>query len=254
MGAPYSLDLRERVVAAVGSGMSWRAAAKAGLPGRRCDGDPLDRPCWAGPAARRRCRWAARSRSGWPCAGRLDPRPVGGRVGYYRTRTAGRTARAQGRGRLLRCVAFPRSRRPQAIKKTPHASEQDRHDVARRREQWQRLQGKVDAKRLIFVDETWAKTNMTRLHGRRLLGQRLVAKVAHGHWKTLTFVAGLRCDGTAAPCVFDQPINAVSFLAQWVIQVPWCRRCGAATSSSWTISPATRAPPCGGRSERPARC
>jgi transposase len=44
-------------------------------------------------------------------------------------------------------------------------------------------------------------------------GQRLVAKVPHGHWKTQTFVAGLRCDGIIAPCVFDQPINAVSFLA-----------------------------------------
>jgi transposase len=89
--------------------------------------------------------------------------------------------------------------------------------VARRREQWQRLQGKVDAKRLIFIDETWAKTNMTRLHGRCPVGQRLVAKVPHGHWKTLTFVAALRCDGIVAPCVFDRPINAISFLA-WVVQ------------------------------------
>ncbi len=89
--------------------------------------------------------------------------------------------------------------------------------MARRREQWQRLQGKVDAKRLIFIDETWAKTNMTRLHGRCPVGQRLVAKVPHGHWKTLTFVAGLRCDGIVAPCVFDRPINAISFLA-WVVQ------------------------------------
>ena len=89
--------------------------------------------------------------------------------------------------------------------------------MARRREQWQRLQGKVDAKRLIFIDETWAKTNMTRLHGRCPVGQRLVAKVPHGHWKTLTFVAALRCDGIVAPCVFDRPINAISFLA-WVVQ------------------------------------
>jgi transposase len=79
------------------------------------------------------------------------------------------------------------------------------------------LQGKVDAKRLIFIDETWAKTNMTRLHGRCAVGQRLVARVPHGHWKTLTFVAGLRCDGIIAPCVFNRPINAVSFLA-WVVQ------------------------------------
>jgi len=57
---------------------------------------------------------------------------------------------------------------------------------------------------------------MTRLHGRCAVGQRLVAKVPHGHWKTLTFVAGLRCDGVVAPCVFDRPINATSFLA-WVV-------------------------------------
>lgn len=58
---------------------------------------------------------------------------------------------------------------------------------------------------------------MTRLHGRCLRGTRLHAKVPYGHWKTLTFVAGLRCDQIVAPCVFDQPINATSFLA-WIEQ------------------------------------
>lgn len=69
------------------------------------------------------------------------------------------------------------------------------------------------------------KTNMTRTHGRCPRGQRLVAKVPHGHWKTLTFVAALRCDGITAPCVLTQPINAVSFLA-WVTQflVPTLRQ------------------------------
>ena len=70
---------------------------------------------------------------------------------------------------------------------------------------------------MIFIDETWAKTNMTRLHGRCAKGKRLIGKVPQGHRKTLTFVAGLRCDGIIAPCVFDGPINAESFLA-WVIQ------------------------------------
>jgi transposase len=70
---------------------------------------------------------------------------------------------------------------------------------------------------LIFIDETWAKTNMTRLHGRCAKGKRLVAKVPQGHRKTLTFVAGLRCDGIIAPCVFDGPIDAESFLA-WIVQ------------------------------------
>jgi transposase len=66
---------------------------------------------------------------------------------------------------------------------------------------------------LIFIDETRAKTNMTRLHGRCAKGKRLIAKVPHGHRKTLTFVAGLHCEGVVAPCVFDGPIDAESFLA-----------------------------------------
>jgi transposase len=82
---------------------------------------------------------------------------------------------------------------------------------------WKRHQGNVDASRLIFIDETWAKTNMTPIRGWFAAGQRLVAKVPHGHWKTLTFVAGLRCDGICAPCVLDGPINGRSFLA-WVEQ------------------------------------
>jgi transposase len=89
--------------------------------------------------------------------------------------------------------------------------------VARRRRQWKERQGKVAGARLIFIDETGAKTNMTRAHGRCAKGQRLVAKVPQGRRKTLTFVAGLRCDGITAPCVFDGPINAESFLA-WVEQ------------------------------------
>lgn len=89
--------------------------------------------------------------------------------------------------------------------------------MVRRREQWRKSQGKVDGKRLIFIDETWAKTNMTRTHGRCSRGQRLVAKVPQSHRKTLTFVAGLRCNGIIAPCVFDGPINTAAFVA-WVVQ------------------------------------
>ena len=71
----------------------------------------------------------------------------------------------------------------------------------------------VDARRFVFIDETWAKTNMTRLFGRIARGQRLNALVPHGHWKTMTFVGALRCDGITAPCVLDGPMNAASFLA-----------------------------------------
>jgi transposase len=66
---------------------------------------------------------------------------------------------------------------------------------------------------LVFIDETWAKTNMTRSHGRCLRGKRLVAKVPHGRWRTLTFLAALRHDRIAAPCVIDGPINGRAFLA-----------------------------------------
>jgi transposase len=65
----------------------------------------------------------------------------------------------------------------------------------------------------VFIDETWAKTNMTRRHGRCARGSRLIAKVPHGRWRTLTFLAALRCDRIAAPCVIDGPINGTSFRA-----------------------------------------
>ena len=85
--------------------------------------------------------------------------------------------------------------------------------MVRRRQRWQKHQDKLDPKRLVFFDETWVKTNMTRIHGRCALGEHLVARVPHGHWKTLTFVTALRCDGITPPCVLDGPINGVSFLA-----------------------------------------
>ena len=98
-------------------------------------------------------------------------------------------------------------------KKTLFATEQDRRDVARRRAQWKASQGRVDPARLVFIDETWAKTNMTRVRGWAPRGHKLLAKVPQGHWRTLTFLAALRCDRIDAPCVIDGPINGASFLA-----------------------------------------
>ena len=85
--------------------------------------------------------------------------------------------------------------------------------MARRRRRWRQYQGRLDPRRLVFIDETWVKTNMTRTHGRCARGKRLVAKVPHGHWRTLTFLAALRADRIDAPCVIDGPINGRSFLA-----------------------------------------
>lgn len=65
----------------------------------------------------------------------------------------------------------------------------------------------------MFLDETWAKTNMTRRRGRALRGERVCAKVPHGHWKTTTFLAALRTSGLSAPLVVDGAINGAVFRA-----------------------------------------
>jgi transposase len=93
------------------------------------------------------------------------------------------------------------------------ATEQDRPDIARRRAWWRRHQTKIDPARLVFIDETWAKTNMTRTHGWWRRGAPLRAQVPHGHWRTMTFLAALRHDRITAPCVIDGPINGESFRA-----------------------------------------
>jgi hypothetical protein len=87
-----------------------------------------------------------------------------------------------------------------SFKKNRRASEQARPDVARRRARWKMHQGRFDPTRLVFIDETWAKTNMTRRHGRCLRGRRLIARAPHGRQRTLTFLAALRHDRIDAPC------------------------------------------------------
>src|ERR671918_699357 len=155
MARPYSLDLRERVVARVEAGDSCRVVSRL-----------------FGVSVASVVKWSQRKRS----TGSAAARPRGS-----------------------------------ASKKSLHASEQDRADVIRRRRRWKIHQGKLDPARLVFIDETWAKTNMTRTHGRCARGERLIAKVPHGRWRTMTFLAALRADRIAAPCVLDGPINGRSF-------------------------------------------
>jgi len=103
--------------------------------------------------------------------------------------------------------------RPDVQKKTAHASEQDRPDVKARREAWFERQLDLDPEKLVFIDETWTTTNMARKSGRAQKGERLRAGVPYGHWKTTTFVAGLRLTGMVAPMVLDGPINGLWFQA-----------------------------------------
>jgi hypothetical protein len=76
---------------------------------------------------------------------------------------------------------------------------------------WRAQQTGLDPTRLVFIDETWAKTNMLRPRGRARRGLRLVASVPHGHWKTTTFVGALTLRGFIAPWVLDGPINRDAF-------------------------------------------
>lgn len=79
------------------------------------------------------------------------------------------------------------------------------------RQAWRESQDKLDGDRLVFIDETWASTNMARTHGRCPRGERLRASVPHGHWKTTTCVAALTTRGIIAPWVLDGPINRDAF-------------------------------------------
>lgn len=104
-----------------------------------------------------------------------------------------------------------------AKKKTLIAVEQDRPDVAQRRNDWRTSQAEIDPARVVFIDETWAKTNMTRTYGRSAIGTRLLQKTPFGRWQTTTFLAGLRANGFVAPLTIDGAVNGPVFLA-WVEQ------------------------------------
>jgi transposase len=94
-----------------------------------------------------------------------------------------------------------------------HAAEQTRPDVAQARTIWRAEQASLNPAKLVFIDETATKTNMIRSWGRSERGTRLIERTPHGHWKTSSFIAGLRVDGLVAPGVFDGAINGEMFVA-----------------------------------------
>jgi len=211
MSKALSVDLRERVVAAVAAGSSRRAAAAR-----------------FGVSPASAVRWCALARQ----AGSITPGPLGGDR---------RSARLEAHAALILSLVDQKSdislkeiraglaevgvavgiaslwrffdrHRITRKKKSAHAAEQDRPDILRRRWAWFEEQPDLDPDRLVFIDETWASTNMARTHGRAPRGERLRAAIPHGHWKTTTFVAGLRNTGMVAPMVLDGPINGELFL------------------------------------------
>ena len=96
-------------------------------------------------------------------------------------------------------------------KKSLRAEEQKRKDVAEQRRRWKRAIADVDPSRLVFIDESGAKTNMTRLYGRAPRGQRVIEHTPGGHWCTTTMLAALRHDRVEAPLVIEGAMDSLVF-------------------------------------------
>jgi transposase len=211
MTRPYSMDLRDRAVARVLAGESVRSVALA-----------------LSISAATVVRWSQRYRTlGSAAPGKVGGHKVGILSGGHRDwlmdcaktdfTLRGLVAELAARGVKVDYVQVWRRVHAEGLsfKKSVLPAEQLRPKVARRRAAWKKFQHLPDPARLVFVDETWAKTNMAPLRGWAPKGQRLHAKVPYGHWKTMTFIAALRCDRIDAPFVFDQPINGAT-LTQWI--------------------------------------
>ncbi|WP_166298127.1 IS630 family transposase [Bradyrhizobium sp. 2S1] len=212
MARALSVDLRQRVIAAIDGGMSCRQAAER-----------------FGVSAASAIRWRGRLKE----VGDIVPKRQGGDRKSQRIEAhsqlilAAVTAKpditlAELRELLKRrgistgiasLWRFFQRRKITLKKKTAHAAEQRRGDINAAREEWFEGQIDLDPERLVFIDETSANTKMARLYGRSPRGERCRAAIPHGHWKTTTFTAGLRSDGLIAPLVLDGPMDGDAFLA-----------------------------------------
>ncbi|MGH6658619.1 MAG: IS630 family transposase, partial [Sphingomicrobium sp.] len=212
MGRPYSEDLRERIVRSVVNGLSRREAARLFDVSPSCVVKLLQRWRETGsivPAA-----------IGAPKRSKLDPHAawllgvVESEPDITLDEVRLRLEHDCGVSASQSTIWYFFDERGISFKKkTVHASEQERADVAAARRAWREAQPSLDAARLVFIDETGTATNMARLRGRCRRGQRLIGRVPHGHWKTTTFVAALRHDGLTAPFVVDRPMNGDIFRA-----------------------------------------
>jgi transposase len=109
------------------------------------------------------------------------------------------------------CVARAEAIRLHAKKKTLRASEQDRPEVKKQRKAWEKKLRKIDPNRLVFLDESGAKTNMTRQYGRTLQGKRLFDAVPGGQWNSTTMIAAIRLEGVATAMITEGATNTLVF-------------------------------------------
>jgi transposase len=207
------MDIREKVMKAIVGGMSRRQAAA------RFDIGPATAVCWA-----KRVE----------TAGEVAPLKMGGdrrsqrieahadfilaqiakkpdtTIMELREKIRERHGVGFGYGTVWRFLARHRITRK---KKTGHASEQEREDVAAAREAWFEGQLDLDPLKLVFIDETAISTNMARRFGWAPQGERCRASVPFGHWQTKTLVAALRFDRIDAPMTIDGALDGAAFLA-----------------------------------------
>jgi transposase len=211
MTKSYSLDLRRRVARFVEAGHSCHEAARHFevsvafvvrlMAAYRATGS-----------------LAAKPEGGWRYS-KLDPhcefllRRVAEKGDITMPQLAAELA-ARGTKILPASIARWFIRQGYSYKKTLRASEQGRADVRQAREHWRTKRQprmRQEPHRLVFLDETGTSTKMTRLRGRCPKGQRLYTRAPFGHWKTQTFVAGLRYHELCAPWVVDGPMTRQIF-------------------------------------------
>lgn len=208
MAKPYSEDLRARVRTAIGEGGSLRSIAE------RFDLAPSTV-----------ITWAKRIRD----TGSIAPAKFGGhkrcRLEAHRSvvlnlieNTPHLTLHRLKALLAARGVAVSHDtvwrflrREGLSFKKTLLAIEQFRSDVARRRERWRGAMDKLDSERLVFIDETWIKTDMAPIRGWGPKGERLPGYAPDSRWRTYTFIGALRVNALTAPCVIDGPVNGGLF-------------------------------------------
>lgn len=209
MSKAYSADIRGRVIARIEDGATRREAAEhfevnasAAVKWMKCfreTGSCVAKPRGAAPR-----RWEEHANFLLTLVAEQPDLTLDEVVSTMRRRKV--------RGSRTAVWRFSLSATRSQLKKSLHAAEQERPDVAWARQRWKREQG-------MLIQAGWcslmtaANTKMARLRGRCPRGERLVGRVPHGHWKTITFVSALRRNGMTAPFVVDSAMNGRTFLA-----------------------------------------
>ena len=205
--APYSMDLRTRVLADWDAGLAAKEVATKLRVSRS----------WVNRLVQRRRE-----------TGQVGPRPqqifkkqaLAGQEDRLRAlvdaqpdRTLAELREALQSAASLSSVWRALDRLQLTVKKTVHADEQRRADVAAARRDWRLWQPLRDVRQYVFLDECGVTTDLLRRYGRSPRGVRLHDHTPCGHWQTHTVVAALRLEGLGAPAVFDGPIDNPTFLA-----------------------------------------